>query len=99
MPSQPEKQYARQIASIQEELAQLHSSSRIVTTPEEMEALEREIRVLTDRLAAALLGEKVQASLDSDEMTEAEGKLIENHPKRMKSEGKKRSHRSHNVRK
>ena len=99
MPSQPETQYARQIAGIQDELAQLQASTHIVTTPEEMERLEREIRVLTDRLAAALLGQKVQASLDSDEMTEAERKLIEDHPKRMKSEGKKRSHRSHNLRK
>ena len=99
MPNQTDKQYARQIAAIQHELVHLQTSSRIVTTPEEMKQLEREIRVLTDRLAAALLGEKVQASLDSDEMTEAEGKLIQDHPKRLKSEGKKRSHRSHSVRK
>jgi hypothetical protein len=99
MSNQPDGQYTRRIADIQEELAQLQASTRIVTTAEEMESLEREIRVLTDRLAAALLGQKVQASLDSDEMTEAERKLIEDHPKRMKSEGKKRSRRSHNVRK
>lgn len=99
MSSQPESQYSRQIASIEDELAELQSSTRIVTTPEEMEALEREIRVLTDRLAAAILGQKVQASLDSDEMAESERELIKNHPKRMKSEGKKRSHNSHNIRK
>jgi delta 1-pyrroline-5-carboxylate dehydrogenase len=77
---------------------ELHKSSRIVTTPQEMEQLEREIRMLTDRLAAAMLGQKVQASLDADEMTEAEAKLIQDHPQRMKSEGKKRSHSSHVLR-
>ena len=65
--------------------------------PKELEQLELEIRRLTDRLAAALLGQKVQASLDSEEMSEAERELIKSHPKRLKSEGKKRSHRAHNV--
>jgi len=99
MSSQPDGQYTRRIADIQEELTQLQASTRIVANAEEMASLEREIRVLTDRLAAALLGQKVQASLDSEEMTEAERKLIEEYPKRMKSEGKKRSRRSYNVRK
>lgn len=99
MPSQLDEQYARRIAEIHDELAQLQASTGMVSTPDEMESLEREIRVLTDRLAAALLGQKVQASLDSEEMTEAERKLIKKHPQRMKSEGKKRSHRSDNVRK
>lgn len=98
MSSQTEAQYERQIASIQDELMELHKSSRIVTTPQEMEQLEREIRMLTDRLAAAMLGQKVQASLDSDEMTEAEAKLIQDHPQRLKSEGKKRSRNSHVLR-
>lgn len=98
MPSQTDAQYERQIANIQDELAQLQASTRIVTTPQEMEQLEREIRLLTDRLAAAMLGQKVQASLDSDEMAEAEAKLIQDYPQRMKSEGKKRSHSSHVLR-
>lgn len=98
MPNQPDGQYTRRIADIQDELTKLQASTRIVTNAEEMASLEREIRVLTDRLAAALLGQKVQASLDSEEMTEAERELIEEYPKRMKSEGKKRSRRSYNVR-
>lgn len=98
MANQTDAQYERQIASIQKELAQFQTSSRIITTPQEMEQLEREIRELTDRLAAAVLGQKVQASLDSDEMAEVEAKLIQEYPKRMKSEGKKRSRSSHIVR-
>ena len=93
-----ESRYTRQIAAIQRELADLQASSRIVTNPKELEELEREIRQLTDRLAAAILGQKVQASLDSEEMQEAESNLIKNHPKRLKSEGKKISYNSDPVR-
>ena len=98
MPSQTDAQYARQIASIQEELAQLQASTRIVTTPAEMEELEREIRVLTDRLAAAILGQRVQVSLNSEQVQEKERTMIKNHPQRLKSEGKKISHNSKSIR-
>lgn len=83
--------YARQIEQIQQELAALQESRRIVTTPQGLAELEREIRSLTDRLGNALLGQKVQASLDSDELSEAEQQLVKRHPKRLKSEGKKTS--------
>ena len=81
--------YERQIEEIQQEISLLQKNRRIVTTPQELEALEREIRALTERLGNALLGEKVQASLDSDELSKAEQALVEQHPKRLKSEGKK----------
>lgn len=81
--------YERQIEEIQQEIALLQKSRRIVTTAQELEALEREIRTLTERLGNALLGEKVQASLDSDELSGAEQALVKQHPKRLKSEGKK----------
>ena len=83
--------YERQIEEIQQEILSLQKSRRIVTTPQELESLEREIRALTERLGNALLGEKVQASLDSDELSKAEQALVEQHPKRLKSEGKKTS--------
>ena len=92
--------YERQIEEIQQEIASLQKSQRIVTTPQELESLEREIRTLTERLGNALLGEKVQASLDSDELSEAEQELVKQHPKRLKSEGKKTSRSApHLVRK
>lgn len=98
----PEKstRHARQIEQIQEEIAALQESSRVVTTPQELEALEQEIRALTDSLGTALLGQKVQASLDSDAVTEAAEALVQKHPKRLKSEGKKTSQSArHSVRK
>lgn len=98
MPSQPEERHSRQIATIHRELAELQASSRIVTTPEELLSLEEEVRQITNRLAAALLEQKVQASLDSVEGQEAEQALIKNHPQRLKSEGKKKRHRSNPIR-
>ena len=98
MSEQSGSQYARQIATIQQELVEMQASSRIVTSPGELEELEREIRQLTDRLAAAILGQKVQISLDSEEGQEAEQTLTKNHPQRLKSEGKKIRHNSDLVR-
>ena len=57
MSDQTESRYGRQIASIQQELSKMQASSRIVTSPNELEELEREIRQLTDVLAAAILGQ------------------------------------------
>ena len=54
----------------------------------EEKVLEREIRQLTDRLAGAILGQKVQRSLDSEASQETEEELIKKHPQRLKSEGK-----------
>jgi hypothetical protein len=98
MTDQTESRYARQIAIIHQELAGMQASSRIVTNPKELEEMEREIRQLTDRLAAAILGQKVQRSLNSEEGQEAERKLIKNHPQRLNGEGKKIRHNSDLVR-
>ena len=84
MPTQADDRHERQIAQIQNELTQLQASVRVVMNAEELMALEHEIHEITNRLAAALLEQKVQASLDSDEMTEAEKAMIEKHPKRLR---------------
>ena len=92
--------YERQIEEIQQEISVLQKSRRIVTTPQELEVLEREIRARTERLGNALLGEKVQASLDSDELSKVEQALVEQHPKRLKKKKKKTSRSApHLVRK
>ena len=98
MSEQTESLSARQIATIHQELAEMQASSRIVTSPKELEDLEHEIRQLTDRLAAAILGQKVQRSLDSEGSQEAEREVIKNHRQRLKSEGKKTRHNSDLVR-
>ena len=98
MTTRVDDRHKRRIAQIQNELTQLQASDRIVMNAEELMALEHEIHEITNRLAAALLEQKVQTSLDSDRMTEAEKAMIEKHPKRLKSEGKKISRRAHIVR-
>jgi len=42
------------IQEIYIKLEQLRKNKRLVTTPEELEALEREIRALTDQLASLI---------------------------------------------
>jgi len=98
MPTRADNRHEHRIAQIQNELTQLQASVRVVMNAEELMALEHEIHEITNRLAAALLEQKVQASLDSDGMTEAEKAMIEQHPKRLRSEGKKTSRRTHIVR-
>jgi len=61
-----------QLDKVMQKIDSLQKSTRIVTTPEELEALEREIRQLTDRLASLLLKQKLQASLDSEKMEQGE---------------------------
>jgi hypothetical protein len=48
-------------------LQELEQERRRVHTPEELEALEREIRGYTDQLGALLLEMHLQASLDCEE--------------------------------
>lgn len=83
--------YTKELEVIKQEIEELQSSQRVVTSPEELVQLEREIRRLTERLASALLGQKVQECLDTAEVQEKEQEMVKSHPKRLKSEGKKRS--------
>jgi len=76
------------IQGIYFELEQLRKNKRLVTTPEELEALEREIRALTDQLASLILGHKLQESLDSEKSRKAEKNLVKSWPARLKNEGK-----------
>jgi len=61
-----------QLDKVMQKIDRLRKDARIVTTPEELEALEREIRQLADRLVSLLLEQKLQASLDSAEMEQGE---------------------------
>ncbi len=58
---------------------------------ESSEALEQEIRELMNMQGSLLLGMKLQQILDSKEVEQTEQELIEKIPKKMKSEGKKKS--------
>ncbi len=53
----------------------------------DLETLEREIRGCTNRLAALVLQEQIQALVDSSEQQEKEQELIRSWPGRMRSDG------------
>ena len=77
-------------ARIQEQLRKI---SEFVDTPQEvknaeqMEALEHEIRQLTDHLGGLLTGHHLQQILSSDALHREESALVEAWPKRLKRDG------------
>ena len=54
--------YATQIQEALDELQQMQEAPKVVTSPEELDALEREIRQRTNRLVSLLLGLHLQHS-------------------------------------
>ncbi len=62
-----------------------------ISWEETTESLEQEIRELINVQGSLLLGLKLQQILDSEEAEQAEQELIEKIPKKMESEGKKKS--------
>ena len=58
--------YAMQIQEALDEFQQMQEAPRVVTNPEDLDALERELRQRTDRLSSLLLGLHLQHSLDCE---------------------------------
>ena len=75
--------------SVMEEIEERMEKKIIVANAEELEELEKKIEGLMNRLGACILKEKLQESLDSEEIEKEEAELIKNHPKRWKREGKR----------
>ena len=82
------KKYEIEVSQIQAKIEGIQKSIRIVTNPAELEALEKEIQMLVNELGNALLGQKLQESVDSETMVEAEKALIADHAQRFKREKK-----------
>jgi hypothetical protein len=57
---------------------------RLLTSPEELEALEHEIRQRTDRLGSLLVGQHLQQSLDADALQAEQEQLVSHWPKPLK---------------
>jgi hypothetical protein len=80
--------YARDIQEVLNELRQMERTPRLVTSPDELEALEREIRRRTDRLGSLLVGHHLQQAMDATAL-QAEQDLLVNHwPTPLKNDGK-----------
>src|SRR5215472_10884740 len=80
--------YAGRIQEILNELRQMQQTPRLVTSPEELEALEREIRQRTDRLGSLLVGSHLQQALDAAALQAEQEQLVRQWPKPLKNDGK-----------
>ena len=67
---------ARYIQEVLNELRQMQETPRLVTSPHELEALEREIRQRTDRLGSLLVGHHLQQALDSAALQTEQEQLV-----------------------
>ena len=79
--------------AIQEVLAQLHQmqqTPQLVSSPEALEALEREMRQRTDRLGSLLVGYHLQQALDSTALQAEQEQLVRQWPQSLKNDGKVR---------
>ena len=65
----------------------IQKEKSLVKTAEELEALERRIVEATDKLAGALIAQKVQDSIKSKELKEEAAFLVKTYPKKMKNQG------------
>ena len=83
-----ESDYASHIQAVLNELRQMQQTPQLVTSPEELEALEREIRQRTDRLGSLLVGHHMQQALDSAALQAEQERLVRQWPKSLKSDGK-----------
>lgn len=87
LPSQ-DTDYARHIQEVLHELRQMQQPPRLVTSPDDLEALEREIRQRTDRLGSLLVGYHMQQALDSAALQAEQAQLVSHWPKPLKNDGK-----------
>lgn len=79
------EQYQARIDDIEAKLRDYLKNPRSALSPEELDKLEQEIRDLTEELAALVSGRQIQHSLDSEQLQEAQSKLIAEWPHRLKN--------------
>ena len=80
--------YARQIQETLDELQHMQKTPRLVTSPDEREALERAIRQRTDLLGSLLVGYHIQQALDSAPLPAEQVQLVSQWPKLLKNDGR-----------
>ena len=80
--------YARQIQETLDELQHMQETPRLVTSPDEREALERAIRQRTARLGSVLVGYHRQQALDTAPVQAGPGQRVSQWPKLLKNDGR-----------
>ncbi len=78
-------EYQARIGEIEDSLRDYQEEPRLVQSPEELERVEQEIGELADELAALVTGRQIQHSLDSEQLQEAQSKLVTDWPHRLKN--------------
>ncbi len=78
-------EYQARIGEIEDNLRDYQENPRLVQSPEELERVEQEIGELADELAALVTGRQIQHSLDSEQLQEAQSKLVTDWPHRLKN--------------
>src|SRR3954451_17637300 len=78
--------YARHIQEVLDELGQIQQTPRLVTSPEDLEALEHEIRQRTDHLGSLLVGYHIQQALDSAALQAEQERLVSQWPQPLKND-------------
>jgi hypothetical protein len=87
----PDTDYTRHIQEVLNELRQMEQTPRLVTSPDELEALEREIRQRTDRLGSLLVGSHMQQALEAVALQAEQEQLVNHWPHPLKNDGKVRA--------
>jgi hypothetical protein len=80
--------YARQIQETLDELHYMQEPLRLVTSPDECEALAREMRQRTDHLGSVLVGYHRQQALDAAPLQAEQVQLVSQWPKLLKYDGR-----------
>jgi len=80
--------YARHIQEVLNKLRQREQTPRLVTSPDELEVLEREMRQRTDRLGSLLVGYHMQQALDSATVQAEQEQLVSQWPTLLKNDGR-----------
>ncbi len=80
--------YPQAIQEVLDHLHQMQLTPQLATTPEEWEALERDIRQHTDHLGSLLVGHHLQHSLDADALQAEQDLLLSQWPKPLQNDGR-----------
>jgi hypothetical protein len=80
--------YSQAIQELLDQLYQMQQRPKLATNPDDLEALERDIRHHTDRLGSLLVGHHLQASLDSEALQVEQDLLVRQWPKPLQNDGK-----------
>ena len=72
---------------VRDELRQMAQTPRLVTSPDDLEALEREMRQRTARLGSFLVGQHLQQALDADAFQAEQEQRVRQWPHPLTNDG------------